>query len=492
MVMGCYGIGVTRIAAAAIEQNHDKDGIVWPVPHRPLRGDAAVAAAGRRRRWPRPATSCTSELAAAGIEVLYDDRDERAGREVQGRRPDRHPLPDRRGQEGHRRGGGRGQGPPGAPRCVKVKLDEAVAYVRERVERERAGNPAGAGPSDRARVPARERVIVALDVPDRRALGDCLDRLEGRPALLQGRAGAVRGRGRARRSSWCGRGAAGCSWISSCTTSPRRSARAVQSAARAGGGAADGAHRGRRRDAGAGRRRPPAGGLKILGVTVLTSLGAGGSAAPTASSGTVAEVVARRAALAARAGIAGLVCSPHEVGEARAAAARRARTCCWWSRACGPRGRGAGRSEARGHRRRRPSRRAPTTWWSGRPIRDAAAPAEAFDGDRPRDRARRERADGRAWCSGCGRSRRSAGRARARWRWSTSPRGTSRARSTGGAGGPRSRHRGRVRPARAGRRAGGQGRDPPGHRRGGGRVSATPRVEAIAGARRRRRTSRRC
>ncbi len=90
LVMGCYGIGVGRTAAAAIEQNHDDDGIIWPVPLAPWevagaphpgegRGDPGVP----RRSWPR-----ASE--AAGVEVLVDDRDERAGGEVQGRGPARH------------------------------------------------------------------------------------------------------------------------------------------------------------------------------------------------------------------------------------------------------------------------------------------------------------------------------------------------------------------------------------------------------------------
>ncbi len=54
MVMGCYGIGVTRIAAAAIEQNHDEDGILWPMALAPFevadrhRGQGAGAGRGRR------------------------------------------------------------------------------------------------------------------------------------------------------------------------------------------------------------------------------------------------------------------------------------------------------------------------------------------------------------------------------------------------------------------------------------------------------------
>ncbi len=79
MLMGCYGIGVTRIVAASIEQNHDERGIIWPDPLAPfhvvliplnLQKSAPVRAA---------ADALYAELAAAGVEVLYDDRDARPG-----------------------------------------------------------------------------------------------------------------------------------------------------------------------------------------------------------------------------------------------------------------------------------------------------------------------------------------------------------------------------------------------------------------------------
>ncbi len=76
--MGCYGIGVTRIVAAAIEQSHDKDGIVWPVPLAPYE----VAVLDLQQDDPAVVSTATriyDELMAAGIEVLYDDRNERAG-----------------------------------------------------------------------------------------------------------------------------------------------------------------------------------------------------------------------------------------------------------------------------------------------------------------------------------------------------------------------------------------------------------------------------
>jgi prolyl-tRNA synthetase len=78
IVMGCYGIGTGRTVAAAIEQNHDADGIVWPVPLAPFpvhlvtmsETDAAVRDA---------AQMLVADLDARGIEVLWDDREERPG-----------------------------------------------------------------------------------------------------------------------------------------------------------------------------------------------------------------------------------------------------------------------------------------------------------------------------------------------------------------------------------------------------------------------------
>jgi len=78
MTMGCYGLGIGRTVAAAIEQNHDADGIVWPLPLAPFSvlvlaltpNDAASLAA---------AEALAAELEAAGHDVLLDDRDERPG-----------------------------------------------------------------------------------------------------------------------------------------------------------------------------------------------------------------------------------------------------------------------------------------------------------------------------------------------------------------------------------------------------------------------------
>ncbi len=77
MEMGCYGIGVTRIAAAAIEQNHDQDGIRWPMALSPFHIE--ILTAGKEPELAETAEKLERELEAEGIEVLYDDRDERPG-----------------------------------------------------------------------------------------------------------------------------------------------------------------------------------------------------------------------------------------------------------------------------------------------------------------------------------------------------------------------------------------------------------------------------
>ena len=78
MQMGCYGIGVSRIVAAAIEQNHDENGIVWPEPMAPWR--VAICPIGAQHAQVREeAERLYSELNALGIETLLDDRGLRPG-----------------------------------------------------------------------------------------------------------------------------------------------------------------------------------------------------------------------------------------------------------------------------------------------------------------------------------------------------------------------------------------------------------------------------
>lgn len=77
-VMGCYGIGVSRTVAASIEQNHDKDGIIFPMPIAPFQVVLLDLAAGDKEIT-TAAEQLYQELRAQGIDVLFDDRDERPG-----------------------------------------------------------------------------------------------------------------------------------------------------------------------------------------------------------------------------------------------------------------------------------------------------------------------------------------------------------------------------------------------------------------------------
>jgi prolyl-tRNA synthetase len=141
MEMGCYGIGVTRVVAAAIEQNHDDKGIIWPDPMAPFvvaiiplgyqKGEAVKAAAEK----------LYAAFAAAGVEAFLDDRNERAGvlladQELIGI-PHRVVIGERGLKEGkveykHRRDADN----------TLVSLDEAVAHVLSRIAHAR---PAHAG-----------------------------------------------------------------------------------------------------------------------------------------------------------------------------------------------------------------------------------------------------------------------------------------------------------------------------------------------------------
>jgi prolyl-tRNA synthetase len=76
--MGCYGAGVNRVIAAAIEQHHDENGIIWPLSIAPFEA-LVIALDPRDERVMQTATQIHDQLAAAGVDVLLDDRDERAG-----------------------------------------------------------------------------------------------------------------------------------------------------------------------------------------------------------------------------------------------------------------------------------------------------------------------------------------------------------------------------------------------------------------------------
>lgn len=77
--MGCYGIGVTRIVAAAIEQNHDKYGIIWPQAIAPFKVVIVPMNMHKSHRVQEVAERIYQELVDSGVEVLFDDRKERPG-----------------------------------------------------------------------------------------------------------------------------------------------------------------------------------------------------------------------------------------------------------------------------------------------------------------------------------------------------------------------------------------------------------------------------
>ena len=79
MQMGCYGIGVTRIVGAAIEQNHDDRGIAWPAAIAPFEAVICPVGAAKSELVRAESEAIYQTLAAAGIDVALDDRDERPG-----------------------------------------------------------------------------------------------------------------------------------------------------------------------------------------------------------------------------------------------------------------------------------------------------------------------------------------------------------------------------------------------------------------------------
>ncbi|HLP92250.1 MAG TPA: proline--tRNA ligase [Nostocaceae cyanobacterium] len=78
LVMGCYGVGVSRLAQSAVEQSHDKDGIIWPVAIAPYHAIISIPNVNNSQQV-EIAEKLYTELNKAGVETLLDDRNERAG-----------------------------------------------------------------------------------------------------------------------------------------------------------------------------------------------------------------------------------------------------------------------------------------------------------------------------------------------------------------------------------------------------------------------------
>jgi prolyl-tRNA synthetase len=79
MAMGCYGIGITRIVAAAIEQNHDEHGIVWPEAMAPFEVALVPLNMDKSEAVATATEALYEQLINLGVEVFMDDRKERPG-----------------------------------------------------------------------------------------------------------------------------------------------------------------------------------------------------------------------------------------------------------------------------------------------------------------------------------------------------------------------------------------------------------------------------
>jgi prolyl-tRNA synthetase len=78
-VMGCYGLGVDRVIAGAVQEHHDERGIIWPASLAPFDVHLVGLGLGRDEELAADAAALYEELTAAGLEVLFDDRDESPG-----------------------------------------------------------------------------------------------------------------------------------------------------------------------------------------------------------------------------------------------------------------------------------------------------------------------------------------------------------------------------------------------------------------------------
>jgi prolyl-tRNA synthetase len=130
--MGCYGIGCTRVVAAAIEQNHDAKGIIWPPPLAPFAVAIAPIGYDRNQGVKALADKLHDELEAAGVEVLLDDRGERPGvmfadLELIGI-PHRITIGDRGLKEGNVEYQGRREAT-----SLNVPVAEIAAFIRDRI-----------------------------------------------------------------------------------------------------------------------------------------------------------------------------------------------------------------------------------------------------------------------------------------------------------------------------------------------------------------------
>jgi prolyl-tRNA synthetase len=132
MQMGCYGIGVTRLLGAAIEQSHDERGIIWPVAMAPF--EVVICPIGMDRSEPvrAAAEKLHDQLQALGVDVMWDDRGERPGAMFADWELIGVPLRVVVSERGLKEGQLELQGRRDA-QAERVALDSVVARVRERL-----------------------------------------------------------------------------------------------------------------------------------------------------------------------------------------------------------------------------------------------------------------------------------------------------------------------------------------------------------------------
>nr|WP_298416208.1 proline--tRNA ligase [uncultured Halomonas sp.] len=131
--MGCYGIGITRVVAAAIEQNHDDNGIIWPNAIAPFEVMLVPMNAHKSERVRETAERLYDELSAQGIDVLLDDRDTRPGVKFADQEligiPHRVVIGDRGLDNGELEYKGRRD-----DNNTMVPADELIDFLRERLQ----------------------------------------------------------------------------------------------------------------------------------------------------------------------------------------------------------------------------------------------------------------------------------------------------------------------------------------------------------------------
>lgn len=129
--MGCYGIGVSRLAQAAVEQSHDANGIIWPVAIAPYHVVVVVPNISDAEQM-SVAEKLVQDLATAGIETLWDDRDERAG--VKFKDADLIGIPYRLTTGRSLKQGKVELSERASGQATEIPIEEVVTTLKERIE----------------------------------------------------------------------------------------------------------------------------------------------------------------------------------------------------------------------------------------------------------------------------------------------------------------------------------------------------------------------